>query len=781
MMEAAMIIRRMEEELRSDYQIELVEASTPQIHKALSNAVMYAISDNWRKARREHEHVRRAYYFSAEYLMGRMVFNNLYCLGILDQIRDLLRARGCDIASMEDIEDAALGNGGLGRLAACFLDSAATHDLPLDGYGLRYKFGLFKQSFKNGYQCEKADDWQRYGDPWSRRRDDKTVEITFADQKVMAVPYDMPIVGYGTDNIGTLRLWQSEPLEEFDFNLFNEQEYDLAVREKNKVEDITRVLYPNDSTYEGKRLRLKQQYFLSSASLQDIIRRYKRVRGNDLSNFAAHCAIQLNDTHPTVSIPELVRLFMNEGMDFDAAFDITRKTFSYTNHTIMSEALEKWDYDLFMSVVPELSDIISRINEVQNSELRAMGVSQEQIDRMQIATGGQIHMARLAVFASTYVNGVAQIHSDILRHDLFKDWYSVTPDKFQNKTNGITQRRWLGLCNRELSEFITERIGGGFITDLSEISKLKQHMSDADIAAFNTVKQQKKAQLSAVIREKEGVHIPPEFVFDVQVKRMHEYKRQLLNALKIINRCIEIKDNPNGNYEPMTFVFGGKAAPSYYMAKDIISLIWNLGKDIDRHDVLRKFIKVVYVEDYNVSTAEILMPASDISEQISLAGKEASGTGCMKFMINGALTLGTLDGANVEMKAAVGDDNIYIFGLNAKEVEDLWRSGYVSAKYYMASPRLRATIDRINEGFNGRNFANIATYLTTTNGVADPYMCLADYESYKNTFDRMIADYSDRDAWLKKSLMNIANAGYFSADRSIREYAENIWHITPVK
>ena len=487
MMEAAMIIRRMEEELRSDYQIELVEASTPQIHKALSNAVMYAISDNWRKARREHEHVRRAYYFSAESLMGRMVFNNLYCLGILAQIRDLLRARGCDLASMEDIEDAALGNGGLGRLAACFLDSAATHDLPLDGYGLRYKFGLFKQSFKNGYQCEKADDWQRYGDPWSRRRDDKTVEITFADQKVMAVPYDMPIVGYGTDNIGTLRLWQSEPLEEFDFNLFNEQEYDLAVREKNKVEDITRVLYPNDSTYEGKRLRLKQQYFLSSASLQEIIRRYKRVRGNDLSNFAAHCAIQLNDTHPTVSIPELVRLLMNEGMDFDAAFDITRKTFSYTNHTIMSEALEKWDYDLFMSVVPELADIISRINEVQNSELKARGVSQEQIDRMQIATGGQIHMARLAVFASTYVNGVAQIHSDILRHDLFKDWYSVTPDKFQNKTNGITQRRWLGLCNRELSEFITERIGGGFITDLSEISKLKQHMSDADIAAFNTL------------------------------------------------------------------------------------------------------------------------------------------------------------------------------------------------------------------------------------------------------------------------------------------------------
>ena len=467
MMEPTMILRRMEEQLRSDYQIDLCEANTIQLHKALADAVMYGMSDDWRRSRRAHEMVRRAYYFSAEYLMGRMVFNNLYCLGLLDEMRKLLRARGADLSVMEDIEDAALGNGGLGRLAACFLDSAATLDLPMDGYGIRYKFGLFKQTIENGFQVEKADDWQRYGDPWSRRRDDKTISVTFADQTVLAVPYDMPIVGYHTRNVGTLRLWQSEPVEEFDFALFNNQEYDLAVREKNKVEDITRVLYPNDSTYEGKRLRLKQQYFLSSASLQDIIRRYKRVRGNDLSGFAAHCAIQLNDTHPTISIPELTRLLMKEGMDFDAAFDITRKTFNYTNHTLMSEALEKWGYDLMRSVVPEITELISRINDKMNGELRAKGADEARISRMQIATDGQIHMARLAVYGSTYVNGVAKIHSELIKRELLPDWYALYPEKFCNKTNGITQRRWLGLCNPELTGLIEDRLGSrDFLLDL---------------------------------------------------------------------------------------------------------------------------------------------------------------------------------------------------------------------------------------------------------------------------------------------------------------------------
>ena len=784
MMEAAMIIRRMEEELRSDYQIELVEASTPQIHKALSNAVMYAISDNWRKARREHEHVRRAYYFSAEYLMGRMVFNNLYCLGILDQIRDLLRARGCDIASMEDIEDAALGNGGLGRLAACFLDSAATHDLPLDGYGLRYKFGLFKQSFKNGYQCEKADDWQRYGDPWSRRRDDKTVEITFADQKVMAVPYDMPIVGYGTDNIGTLRLWQSEPLEEFDFNLFNEQEYDLAVREKNKVEDITRVLYPNDSTYEGKRLRLKQQYFLSSASLQDIIRRYKRVRGNDLSNFAAHCAIQLNDTHPTVSIPELVRLFMNEGMDFDAAFDITRKTFSYTNHTIMSEALEKWDYDLFRSVVPELVDIISRINEVQNSELRARGVSQEQIDRMQIATGGQIHMARLAVFASTYVNGVAQIHSDILRHDLFKDWYSVTPDKFQNKTNGITQRRWLGLCNPELTAMLREKVGGDFLKNLDLIGELKNQIYDETIVEFNDIKRLKKEQLCAVIAKHEGVTLNPDFIFDVQVKRLHEYKRQLMNILSIVDIYFRLKEGRLPDFHPTVYLFGAKSAPGYARAKAIIRYINRVAKMINNDPAVADKLKVVFVQNYNCSYAEHIIPAADISEQISPAGTEASGTGNMKLMLNGAVTLGTLDGANVEIAQEAGRENEYIFGHTVDEINAA-KPTYHARSIYDSNADLRRAINTLVDGTVPTDDAQKELFHSLLDGTdwhqADHYFLLLDYASYFDTKLQANRDYADRIAFGRKCLMNVASAAKFSSDRTIRQYAEEIWHIKPTE
>ena len=784
MMEPKMIIRRMEEELRNDYQIEIAEANTYQLHKALSNAVMYAISDNWRRARRNHEHVRRAYYLSAEYLMGRMVFNNLYCLGLLDEVKELLRARGSDINALEDIEDAALGNGGLGRLAACFLDSAATHDIPLDGYGLRYKFGLFKQSFKDGYQVEKADDWQRYGDPWSRRRDDKTVEITFADEKVLAVPYDMPIIGYGTDNIGTLRLWQSEPVEEFDFNLFNDQEYDLAVRQKNKVEDITRVLYPNDSTYEGKLLRFKQQYFLSSASMQDIIRRYKRVRGNDMSGFAAHCAIQLNDTHPTVSIPELIRLLMKEGMDFDAALKIARATFSYTNHTIMSEALEKWNYDLVASVAPEITNIISRINDVQNAELREKGVSQEQIDRMQIATGGQIHMARLAVFAGTYVNGVAEIHSGILKSDLFKDWYAVSPEKFQNKTNGITQRRWLGLCNDELTSFIKDRIGDGFLKDLSQISRLKDHLDDDSVAGFNAVKHIKKARLSDIIREKEGVSIPSSFVFDIQVKRLHEYKRQLLNALSIMDIYYSLKDGSLTDFTPTAFIFGAKAAPGYLRAKSIIKYINEIAKLINSDPDMQDKLRVVFVQNYNCSYAEHIIPAADISEQISPAGTEASGTGNMKFMLNGTVTLGTYDGANIEIAQEAGEENNYIFGARIEDINRI-KDSYNPREIYEREYRVKRALDTlingtVSDGGTGK-FREL--YDAILNGTswhkADHYYLLLDFLPYVEAKLRANRDYRDRIAFGRKCLMNTASAGKFSSDRTIAEYAKELWHIEP--
>ena len=477
---------------------------------------------------------------------------------------------------------------------------------------------------------------------------------------------------------------------------------------------------------------------------------------------------------------------MNEGMDFDAAFDITRKTFSYTNHTIMSEALEKWDYDLFRSVVPELVDIISRINEVQNSELRARGVSQEQIDRMQIATGGQIHMARLAVFASTYVNGVAQIHSDILRHDLFKDWYSVTPDKFQNKTNGITQRRWLGLCNRELSEFITERIGGGFITDLSEISKLKQHMSDADIAAFNTVKQQKKAQLSAVIREKEGVHIPPEFVFDVQVKRMHEYKRQLLNALSIMDIYYSLKEGSLADFTPTAFIFGAKAAPGYMRAKSIIKYINEVANLINSDPDMKDKLRVVFVQNYNCSYAEHIMPAADISEQISPAGTEASGTGNMKFMLNGTVTLGTYDGANIEIAQEAGEENNYIFGARVEELNAI-RDTYNPREIYDGEPRVKRVMDTlvngtVSDGGTGK-FAEI--YNSILNGESwhrpDNYFLLKDFMPYMEAKLRANHDYRDRIAFGRKCLMNTASAGKFSSDRTIAEYAGELWHIDPVK
>ena len=606
-MDAKGIIRRTEDILRSDYQININEADAKQLHRALSDAVMYAVADDWRRSRRNRETGRRAYYLSAEYLTGRMIFNNLFVLNLLPEVSRLLALRGVDINIMESIEDCALGNGGLGRLAACFLDSAATHDLPLDGYGIRYKFGLFKQSFLNGFQVERADDWQKQGDPWSRRRDDKTIVVEFADRRVLAVPYDMPVIGFNTSTIGTLRLFQSEAEEEFDFAAFNSQEYALSVREKNAVEDITRVLYPNDSTYEGKRLRLKQQYFLSAASLGDILRRHKRVFGT-VDNFAEMNAIQLNDTHPTVSIPELVRLLMNEGKSFNDALDIARRTFSYTNHTLMSEALETWDCELFRSVIPNILDIIFRINDALHRELTSRGLPQEKINSMYIVADGRIHMARLATFVSSYVNGVAQIHSGLLRTEVLKDWYDVYPERFQNKTNGVTQRRFLGLCNPALSTFIGSRIGYGFMTDLYELKKLEPLIDDELIRGFIAVKREAKRKLSDIILQKEGVEIPPEFVFDIQVKRMHEYKRQLMNALSIVHIYRELKEGRLSDMPPAAFIFGAKAAPGYIMAKNIIKYINELARCINSDPAVRDKMRVVFVSNYNCSYAEHIIP-----------------------------------------------------------------------------------------------------------------------------------------------------------------------------
>ncbi|HWQ59061.1 MAG TPA: glycogen/starch/alpha-glucan phosphorylase [Clostridia bacterium] len=780
------VIRRMEEELSGTYQIELHQATTVQLHNALANAVMMEIAPAWRESRRAHESVRRAYYLSAEYLMGRMVFSNLYNLGILDEMSALLRERGADIRNMEEIDDAALGNGGLGRLAACYLDSAATHDLPLDGYGIRYKCGLFRQVFEDGFQVEKADEWQRFGDPWSKRRDDKTVEVVFADQRVLAVPYDMPVMGYGTGNMGTLRLWQSEPVEELDFRLFNEQEYDLAVRDKNAAEDITRVLYPNDSTPAGKRLRLKQQYFLSSASLQDAIRRYRRVRGNDLMGFAAHCAIQINDTHPTVAIPELVRLLMREGMEFDAALNIARNTFNFTNHTIMAEALERWDMELLRSVVPEIADIVLRINDALNEELRALGVADARKCRMQIVCDNAVHMARLAIYVSSYVNGVAKIHTDILKHDVFADWYAVYPQRFQNKTNGITQRRFLGLCNPELTGLIAERIGNGFLTDLNEIGSLREQIDEDLVERFVDVKRQKKRQLAATVLKNEGVSLPADFLYDVQVKRMHEYKRQFMNALSIMDIYDSIKDGTLKDFTPTVFLFGAKAAPGYMRAKCIIKYINEVARLVNSDPAMKDLMRVVFVQNYNCSYAEHIIPAADISEQISPAGTEASGTGNMKLMLNGAVTLGTYDGANIEIVEQAGLDNNYIFGARVEEISCV-RPTYNPKAIYDQDARIRRMLDtlvngRLSDGGTGSFGEIYNSILFGANWHApDQYFTLLDLMPYIDAKLRANRDYRDTLAFGRKCLVNIASAGMFSSDRAVKQYAEEIWHLPRVR
>ncbi len=782
----------------------LTDATETQIYKSVILTVRDILTNKkaeYKKAIKKN-HPKRVYYLCMEFLIGRSLKNNLRNLGLADEYASVLSDLGFDIEKLYVREpDPGLGNGGLGRLAACFMDALTTQDYPAMGFSICYEYGLFKQRIVDGSQVELPDVWMDGAGVWLVPRTDKTMSIRFGGtvsenwkngrceivntdyEEIQAVPYDMMISGADCSAVSTLRLWKAENVNNFNMKLFSQGEYIKAMEENNNAEVISKVLYPADATPEGKMLRLSQQYFFVSASLQSIIADHLAMYGT-LRNFSEKVAIHINDTHPAVCIPEMMRIFMDiYSYSWEDAWNIVKSTVSYTNHTVMPEALECWNENIFRLRLPRLYMIIEEINRRFCADMWNLYPGDwDRISRMAVIANGQVRMANLSVIGSHTVNGVSKLHSEILKDTVFHDYYKAMPDKFTNVTNGIAHRRWLCYSNPGLTALLDETVGTQYRKQPETLKKFEEFKDDRSVLSrLEAIKKENKINFSNRIFEKTGEKIDPNSIFDVQVKRMHEYKRQLLNALKIINRCLEIRDDPNGNYEPMTFVFGGKAAPSYYMAKNIISLIWNLGKDIDGDELLRKFIKVIYLEDYNVSTAEVLMPASDISEQISLAGKEASGTGCMKFMINGALTLGTLDGANVEMKDAVGDENIYIFGLNAKEVEDLWRNGYVSAKYYMSNARLRATIDRISEGFNGKDFSNIATYLTSTNGVADPYMCLADYESYKNTFDRMISDYSDRDAWLKKSLVNIANSGYFSADRSIREYAENIWHIAPVK
>lgn len=763
-----------------------ISSATPQqLHNALGETVMELYSQQWSNARGEHLSKRRAAYLSMEFLVGRAVYNNLLCLGIYNEVNEAFSELGLNLADLEVIEDAALGNGGLGRLAACFLDSAATLGLPLDGYGIRYKYGLFRQTIEDGFQREYIDDWTRYGDPWSVRCDEDTVLIKFNGQIVKAVPYDMPIFGCKTENIGTLRLWQAEAVKEFDFETFNNQQYLEASKEKVFAEDISRVLYPNDDTNEGKKLRLKQQYFFSAASLTDIIKKHK-ARFGTLDNLADYISIQLNDTHPVISVPELIRqLVDNEGYTFEKALEIAKKVFNYTNHTVMQEALEKWWIGLVEEVLPRIYEIIIQINEELIAEMYAKGMERAKIDRVKIIKGELIHMAGMACYASSHINGVAEIHTQILKDSVLADWYSIYPERFLNETNGITQRRWLALCNMELSALITELLGSDeWITDLDKLHALEKYADDeAILRRFIDIKQTKKAQLAEFIKAHDGVEVAPGSVFDIQIKRLHEYKRQLLNAFSILWIYYGIKDGSIRNFTPTTFIFGAKSAPGYRRAKAIIKYINEIAKLVSSDPDTKDLIKVVFVQNYNVSYAEKLVAAADVSEQISTAGTEASGTGNMKLMLNGAVTLGTYDGANIEIVQEAGEENNYVFGARVEELEKIVPT-YDSRKVFSENKKIKKVVSSlidgtVSDGGSG-NFREL--YTSLLDGASwhapDHYYLLGDIESYVETKLRCINDYSsDRLAFAKKQWLNMCNAGKFSADRTIADYAENVWAI----
>lgn len=782
-------INELKSNLKSKFGKSVENASPVQLHDSIAEAVMRGIADRWDESTRKHLSGRRACYLSMEFLMGRAVYNNLLCLGIKEDVDEILKEHGRSLSELEEIEDAALGNGGLGRLAACFLDSAAAHDIPLDGYGIRYKYGIFRQTIENGFQREYADDWQRYGDPWSKRCDADTVEVVYSDETVRAVPYDMPIIGYGTENVGNLRLWQAEAVNDFDFAKFDCGSYAEAVSAKTSAENISMVLYPNDNCDEGKVLRLKQEYFFSAASLADIVKKHMERNGT-LDNFADKVTIQLNDTHPVISIPELMRLLCDVyGMDFDKAFEITRKTFNYTNHTIMQEALEKWSAALVERILPRVYAYILMINERFIKNMYTLGKEREFIEKLAPVSGGMVKMADMAVYMSSYTNGVAQIHTEILKSDTLKDWYGLYPERFQNKTNGITQRRWLALCNEELSALVTRLTGNDdWIKDLDRLAQLKKYAEDESVLReFMTIKETKKRQLADFIKAHDGVEINPDTIFDIQIKRLHEYKRQLLNALSILYIYYGIKDGSIRDFTPTTYIFGAKSAPGYRRAKAIIKLIGEIGRLVNSDPETKDLIKVVFVQNYNVSYAEKLVAAADISEQISTAGTEASGTGNMKLMLNGAVTLGTLDGANVEIAEEAGEENEYIFGAKVDELEKTMPE-YDPRKLVFGDEKINRVLNKLIDGSfddggvpsdQEGNFKEL--YKALTDGaswhVPDHYYVIGDLNSYVEAKLKANADYKDRLAFSRKCWLNMCSAGKFSSDRTIKDYAKNIWKL----
>ena len=780
--------RSLEEQLKS--QVRAVSGRPERVStemeawQGLSAAIIDRIADRWHATERTYAVGRMEHYFSAEFLMGRALLNNLSNLGMVDEAREALAALGKDLSVvLEEEPDAALGNGGLGRLAACFLDSCATLDLPVAGYGILYRYGLFKQLFDNGFQTEHPDPWMEEGYPFVIRREEEQRIVRYADLTVRAIPYDMPITGYGTQNVNTLRLWKAEPMEEFDYDAFNSQRFTDAIVDRERTMDISRVLYPNDTTFEGKVLRVRQQYFFCSASLQAIVDNYVAEHGSDLRGFAEYNAIQLNDTHPVLAIPELMRILMDEhGLGWEDAWDVVSRTFAYTNHTVLAEALETWDIHIFDRLFPRISEIVREIDRrfrIDMSERRVDGAT---IDYMAPVAGNTVRMAWIACYASYSINGVAALHTEIIKRETLKEWYAIWPERFNNKTNGVTPRRWLKQCNPRLATLLDEVTGSDrWVTDLDALSEYTGAGDSELYARLAQIKHANKVDFAAWIKDREGVEIDPDAIYDVQIKRLHEYKRQLLNAFYVLDLYFRIKDNPALDVPKRVFIFGAKAAPGYIRAKAIIKLINTIADLVNNDPDINGRIKVVFVHNYNVSPAEHIIPAADISEQISMAGKEASGTSNMKFMMNGALTLGTLDGANVEILEAVGEENAYIFGATDDELPEL-RRHYDPRWHYENVPGLKRVIDALTDGTlddsNSGWFHDLRwSLLESGYEPADVYYVLGDFASYRETKDRMAQDYRDQEGWSRKAWINITRSGRFSSDRTISDYAREVWHI----
>lgn len=768
-------------------------ASARKFWFGLSDAVMENLADNWEATTKAYAATRQQHYFSAEFLMGRALLNNLTNLGLVDEAEKAVSELGHSLSDVLEAEnDAALGNGGLGRLAACFLDSCATMDLPVTGYGLLYRYGLFRQSVENGFQVEQPDAWKEDGYPFVIRREDEQYTVTFDDMVCRAIPYDMPITGYGTDNVGTLRLWKAEPLHEFDYEAFNSQRFTDAIVERERVMDLCRVLYPNDTTYAGKVLRVRQQYFFTSASLQSMIANYIAHHGEDLRDFARYNCIQLNDTHPVLAIPELMRLLMDDhGLGWEEAWGIVSETFAYTNHTVLAEALEQWSTSIFQQLFGRVWEIVCEIDRRFREDMRSRGLDEERINYMSPVHDGNVHMAWIACYASFSINGVAALHTDIIRAETLREWNEIWPEKFNNKTNGVTPRRWLKMCNPRLAELLTCLSGDdAWVTDLDRLAELRHFAEDdAVMDELLAIKDANKKDFAAWIKDRQGDTLDHHSIYDVQIKRLHEYKRQLMNALYILDLYFRIKVDGENNIPPRTFIFGAKAAPGYVRAKAIIKLINAIAELVNNDPVVSRTLRVVFVENYNVSPAEHIIPAADVSEQISTAGKEASGTSNMKFMMNGALTLGTLDGANVEIVDAVGEENAYIFGARNEELPELRRT-YRPRDAYETVPGLRRTLDALVDGHldDGQSgmFHDLLGSLLDEGGweTPDVYYVLGDFASYRETRDRMAHDYvNNRRTWARKCWINICESGRFSSDRTIADYAREVWHLdaTPIR